>query len=110
MHEQTLDARTHILGPDHPDTLGSRNNLAYAYQDAGRLHEAITLYEQTLEDRTRILGPHHPDTLTTRNNLASAYRAAGRIEEAEKLFDTPSDSEEDEQDGTEEDPDQETGD
>ena len=109
MHEQTLDARTHILGPDHPDTLGSRNNLAYAYQDAGRLHEAITLYEQTLEDRTRILGPHHPDTLTTRNNLASAYRAAGRIEEAEKLFETPSGSE-DEQDGTKQDQGQETGD
>ncbi|OBY95673.1 tetratricopeptide repeat protein [Actinomyces oris] len=108
LHEQTLDDRTHILGPDHPDTLGSRNNLAYAYQDAGRLHEAITLYEQTLEDRTRILGPHHPHTLASRNNLASAYRAAGRVEEAEKLFETPSDSE-DEQDGTEDDPDQEAG-
>ena len=109
LHEQTLDDRTHILGPDHPDTLGSRNNLAYAYQDAGRLHEAITLYEQTLEDRTRILGPHHPHTLASRNNLANAYLAVGRTEEAEKLFETPSDSE-DEQDSTEEDPDQETGD
>ena len=63
--------------------------------------------EQTLKDRTRILGPHHPRTLTSRNNLASAYRAAGRFEDAEALFETPSDSE-DEQDGTEED--RETGD
>ena len=110
LHEQTLKDCTRIFGPHHPRTLATRNHLGNAYRNAGRLHEAITLYEQTLEDRTRILGPHHPDTLTTRNNLASAYRAAGRIEEAEKLFDTPSDSEEDEQDGTEEDPDQETGD
>ena len=110
LHEQNLEDRTRILGPHHPDTLNTRNNLAGAYQAAGRLHEAIPLFEQTLEDRTRILGPHHPDTLTTRNNLAYAYRTAGRTEDAEKLFETPSDSEEDEQDGTEEDPDQETGD
>ena len=108
LFEQTLEDRTHILGPHHPHTLTTRHNLAYTYQDAGRLNEAITLYEQTLEDRTHILGPHHPDTLTSRNNLAEAYRAAGRFEDADKLFETPSDSEEDKQDGTEDDPDQET--
>ena len=70
------------LGPDHPSTLASRNNLADAYRDAGRLDEAITLHKQTLTDRTRILGPHHPDTLTTRHNLASAYQTAGRLHEA----------------------------
>ena len=109
LFEQNLDDRSRILGPHHPHTLASRNNLACAYHDAGRLNEAITLHEQTLEDRTRILGPHHPHTLTSRNNLASAYRAAGRIEEAKALSETPSGSE-DEQDGTEEDLDQETGD
>ena len=109
LYEQTLEDSTRILGPHHPDTLTSRNNLAYAYRDAGRIDEAIALFEQNLEDSTRILGPHHPHTLTSRNNLAGAYRAAGRFEDAEKLIETPSDSE-DEQDGTEEDLDQETGD
>ena len=98
-----------ILGPDHPSTLTSRHNLAYAYQDAGRLDKAIALYEQNLEDSTRILGSDHPRTLISQLNLADAYRAAGRTEEAEALFETPSDSEEDKQDSTEEDPDQETG-
>ena len=70
------------LGPDHPSTLTARNDLAGAYQDTGRLNEAIALYEQTLEDRTRILGPHHPDTLTARNNLANAYQDAGRLHDA----------------------------
>ena len=107
--EQNLADRTRILGPNHPDTLTSRNYLANAYRDTGRLNEAITLYERNFEDCIHILGPDHPGTLASRNNLASAYHAAGRIEEAEKLFDTPSGSE-DEQDGTEEDPDQETGD
>ena len=109
LYEQNLEDRTRILGPHHPHTLTSRHNLAGAYLDAGRLDEAIALYEQNLEDRTRILGPHHPDTLLSRDNLAGTYRAAGRFEDAEKLFETPSDSE-DEQNGTEEDLDQETGD
>ena len=109
LHEQTLTDRARTLGPDHPVTLTSRNNLAGAYQAAGRLNEAITLHRQTLKDSIRSLGPYHPHTLTSRNNLASAYRAAGRIEEAEALFETPSDSE-DEQDGTKDNPDQKAGD
>ena len=107
LHEQILKDCTRILGPRHPRTLATRNHLGNAYRNAGRLNEAITLYEQTLQDRTRILGPRHPDTLISRDNLAGAYRAAGRFDDADSLFETPSDSE-DEQDGTEEDPDQET--
>ncbi len=72
-----------ILGPDHPDTLTTRNNLAESYRAAGRIDEAITLHKQNLNDSERILGPDHPSTLTTRNNLTSSYRAAGRIDEAE---------------------------
>jgi tetratricopeptide (TPR) repeat protein len=70
------------LGPDHPDTLASRNNLAAAYQAAGRAAEAIPLLERTLADSERILGPDHPDALTARNNLALAYQDDGRAAEA----------------------------
>ena len=75
-----------LLGPDHPDTLGSRNNLAAAYQAAGRADKAIPLFEQTLAARVRLLGPDHPDTLSSRNNLAAAYQAAGRADKAIPLF------------------------
>ena len=71
-----------ILGDDHPQTLTSRNNLAYAYYSAGRLGEAIPLYEQVLADRVRVLGEDHPHTLASRNNLAGAYESAGRLDEA----------------------------
>ena len=70
----------------HPDTLTSRNNLATAYRDAGKLDQAIALFEQNLADRERILGPHHRDTLTSRNNLATAYRDAGDLDQAIPLF------------------------
>ena len=108
LFEQNLTDFIRILGPDRPDTFTSRSTLAGAYQAAGRLDEAIPLFEQNLEDRTRTLGAAHPVTLTARNNLAGSYRAAGRNEEAEALFKTPSDSV-DEQNGTKDDSDQETG-
>ncbi|MGV1004336.1 MAG: tetratricopeptide repeat protein, partial [Candidatus Nanopelagicales bacterium] len=80
--EATLTDRERILGPDHPDTLTSRNNLAGAYREAGDLERAIALFQATLTDRERILGPDHPDTLTYRNNLAGAHYAAGDLERA----------------------------
>jgi tetratricopeptide (TPR) repeat protein len=75
-----------LLGPDHRDTLNSRNSLAAAYQAARRPAEAIPLFEQTLVVRERLLGPEHPDTLTTQNNLAAGYQEAGRVGEARLLF------------------------
>ena len=74
------------LGSDHPRTLASRNNLATAYRDAGRLKEAIDLHKKNLADRERVLGPDHPGTLASRNNLALAYQSAGRLEQAIDLF------------------------
>ena len=75
-----------VLGPHHPDTLASRNNLAGTYRASGRLDKAIALYEQNLEDSIRVLGTDHPGTLTSRLNLAGAYREAGRLDEAITLY------------------------
>ena len=77
-----VDLLDEALGPDHPRTLTSRNNLAVAYESAGRLDEAIDLFERTLADSERVLGPDHPHTLTSRGNLASAHQDAGRLEQA----------------------------
>jgi RNA polymerase sigma factor (sigma-70 family) len=75
-----------LLGPDHPDTLNSRNSLAAAYLAAARVAEAIPLFEQTLAVRQRMLGRDDPETLTSQNNLASAYQDAGRIADAIRLY------------------------
>ena len=74
------------LGPDHPASLASRDNLAGAYLEAGHLRMAIALFEQVLPDRIRVLGEDHPDTLTSRNNLAYTYQTAGRLTEAIALY------------------------
>ena len=79
--EPLLADQERVLGADHPDTLATRNNLANAYQDAGRTAEAITLHEQTLADRERVLGADHPDTLSTRIT-SPRLPGAGRTAEA----------------------------
>jgi serine/threonine protein kinase len=84
--KKALVTRKAKLGPDHPDTLISMNNLALAHQASGQLAEAVPLLEETLEKRKAKLGPDHPDTLTSMNNLASAYQANGQLAEAVPLL------------------------
>ncbi|MFJ7592325.1 tetratricopeptide repeat protein [Streptomyces sp. NPDC097617] len=75
-----------VLGPEHPDTLTARGNLAGAYGQAGRIDDAITSETQNVKDLERVLGPEHPDTLTARANLAASYQRAGRVAEAVVLL------------------------
>jgi tetratricopeptide (TPR) repeat protein len=75
-----------VPGADHPDTLGSWNNLARSYLAAGQPAKAIPLYKRTLADCERALGARHPNTLRSRNNLAMCYRAAGRTAKAIPLL------------------------
>ncbi|MEW2524449.1 tetratricopeptide repeat protein, partial [Streptomyces sp. NPDC047071] len=72
LYEHTLRERERVLGGDHPDTLTSRNNLAYAYETAGDLGRAIPLYESALDDCERVLSPGHPLLATVRANLKRA--------------------------------------
>ena len=75
--EQLLADCLRVLGPQHPDTLSTRGNLARWRGEAGDPAGAATSYEQLLTDQLRVLGPEHPDTLTTRSNLARWRGEAG---------------------------------
>jgi len=74
------------LGPDHPDTLRSMNNLADAYRLAGKYDLAQELFRETLERRKTLLGADHPDTLQSMHNLAWGYRDASQFDLALPLF------------------------
>jgi tetratricopeptide (TPR) repeat protein len=75
-----------LLGPEHPDTVRARSDLARAYHQTGRVADAVPLVEQVLTAREQLFGAEHARTLVARNNLASAYRATGRAADAIKLF------------------------
>lgn len=78
------------LGPDHPDTLTLRHDLASWRGQAGDVAGAVGEYRALLADCLRVLGPEHPDTLTTRNNLArwrgEAGDPVGAVTELEALL------------------------
>jgi Tetratricopeptide repeat len=62
------------------------NNLAWEYQVAGRLSDALPLCEETLKRTKAQLGPDDPRTLTTMHILAEVHRAAGRYSNALALL------------------------
>ena len=84
--EAALDLRRRVLGPEHPETLRSMNNLAQVYWHQEKYAQAEALFSQTLEARRRVLGPEHPDTLLSMNDLAGAYVLEGKYAQAEALF------------------------
>ena len=49
--EELLAVQTQMLGPFHRDSLTTRNNLAGALRESGRLTDAIGQYHATLEER-----------------------------------------------------------
>ncbi|KOG26347.1 ATP-binding protein, partial [Streptomyces viridochromogenes] len=59
-----------LLGPDHPDTLAARSDLARWRGEAGDAAGAIAAYAEVLADHERVLGPDHPHTLAARSDLA----------------------------------------
>lgn len=86
LFELALAERRQHLPPNHHDTLASMNNLALAYQAAGRVNDAVPLFEEAHRKMKTIIGPDHPETLSVMDNLGKAYQAAGRLEEAVALL------------------------
>jgi len=83
---QAREIRTAQLGTDHPDTLASLNELAYAYHSAGNRGLSLPLMEETVKLRKAKLGVAHRDTLTSMCNLADGYRDAGKLDVALPLY------------------------
>jgi tetratricopeptide (TPR) repeat protein len=74
------------LGPEHPDTLTSVNNLARLLRLNGEYEAAEALNRRVLQARERILGPDHPDTLVSINNVAVGLYYKGEYAAAEPLY------------------------
>ena len=49
MHQQTLELRRKVSGPEHPHTLTSMSNLAQVLSSQGRHVEAEQMHQQMLE-------------------------------------------------------------
>jgi tetratricopeptide (TPR) repeat protein len=81
-----IEVRTHVLGPEHPDTLRSRNSLAYALWKGGKYTEAEADFRELIKREEKVLGPEHPDTLFSRHGLAITFDLRAKYAEAEAQF------------------------
>ena len=81
LHEETLKLMKPKLGPDHPDTLPSMDNLAGAYRPPGGPPRPSRWTRRRSSSRSEA-GPRPPRYPRSMNNLAVAYQAAGRTAEA----------------------------
>ena len=79
LKERALAIREQALGPEHPDTATSVNNLAELLRAQGDLAGARPLYERALAIYEKALGPEHPWTATSLNNLAILLEDQGDL-------------------------------
>jgi tetratricopeptide (TPR) repeat protein len=71
------------LGPEQPETLHARMDLANALRGQGKYSEAEAEDRAVLVIKQKVLGPEHPDTLRTRGNLAISLYDQGKYADAE---------------------------
>jgi tetratricopeptide (TPR) repeat protein len=84
--ERALAISEQVLGPEHPDTALSLNNLGYLLQAQGDLAGAKPYYERALAISEQVLGPEHPDTALSLNNLGYLLQAQGDLAGAKPYY------------------------
>ncbi|MFF0312195.1 tetratricopeptide repeat protein [Streptosporangium sp. NPDC004379] len=67
----------HALGPEHPETLGARVNLAFLTERAGDTAGAREQLAALLPVFEQVMGPKHPGTLIVRMHLVAVTGRAG---------------------------------
>jgi Flp pilus assembly protein TadD len=80
--------REQALGPDHPTTAQSLNNLAGLLDATGDYAGARLLLERALAITEQTLGPDHPTTAQSLNNLAGLLKVTGDYMGARPLYQT----------------------
>ncbi|RPB01269.1 TPR-like protein [Choiromyces venosus 120613-1] len=86
MFHRALEGKEKVLGPDHPDTLASVNNLAVVLRALGRHGESEAMFHRALEGKEKVLGPDHLSPLTSLCNLAGVLEDQGKYDELGKIW------------------------
>jgi tetratricopeptide (TPR) repeat protein len=84
--ERARDLHRELLGPEDPRTLNTLNDLAMAYQNAGRVQDALPIIKEVVRLQEIQLGADHRFTLNSRNNLAAAYFGEAQYADAIQIW------------------------
>ena len=83
LYTRALEISEAVLGPRHPDTAGSLNNLAMLHKDMGNHKAALPLLRRALEISEAVLGPRHPTTEGIITNLVVLQKHLGTENEVD---------------------------
>ena len=83
---RALEGEREVLGPRHPSTLNSVNNLASLLKKQGKYDEAEPLYREALKVWRETLGDRHPLTLAYMNNLGNLLQDMGDAANVHEWF------------------------
>lgn len=86
LYPKVVQHREKVLGPEHPDTLGSINDLGLALSKQGKYKNAENTHQRALRARKKVLGLEHPDTIDSINNFGLALFKQGKYRNAENVF------------------------
>jgi tetratricopeptide (TPR) repeat protein len=86
LFQRALAIREQQLGPDHPHTASSLNNLAELYRAQGKYEQAEPLFQRALAILEQQLGPDHPDTALSVWYLAVLSERQQQYEQAASLY------------------------
>ena len=86
LFRKALSVQERTLGPQHPATANTLNNLSTLLDRRGRTAEAEPLQRRALDILEKNLGPLHPDTAAMLTTLAVMLDRKGELTESEALY------------------------
>lgn len=87
LFQRALNIRETVLGPEHPDTARSFNNLGDLFNAQGDSTRALSHYERALAIRRKVLGGNHADTAESLNNIGYQLQMKGDFVNARSYYD-----------------------
>ena len=82
-----LDDTLPSLGPDHPQIMELKINLADSLESQGKYSEAQPIFEAALAEKRRTLGEDHPQTISALENYGSFLTRKGDYAQAQQVLD-----------------------
>lgn len=83
---EALEIRMVVCGPEHADTLVSRNEWGLHLLETGQYAAAAEVLEENLHLRREVYGPGHQLVAVSAINLGLALQSLGELTEAEALY------------------------
>eukprot|EP00729_Bicosta_minor_P023870 gene23870-biopygen12523 len=86
MYREVLAIQLQMLGPEHPDTLMTKENISITLCSQGKDAEALPLVRESYRGYTKVYSSKHPRTLDAASHLGNVLMKLGEYAESEAIL------------------------